>query len=83
MGKENTLYTYSFVIKEKYQSRGGYAKTLKKIYLNWAKKKKYKYISGHVKQGIAKKFSKETQIVKIFPEWYGQKVPYEYYRRPL
>ena len=83
MGKKNTLYTYSFVIKEQYQSTGGYAKTLKKIYLNWAKKRNYKYISGHVQQGIAKRFSKETQIIKIFPEWYGQKVPYEYYRRPL
>ena len=83
MGKNNTLYTYSFVIKEQYQSRGGYAKTLKKIYLNWAKKKNYKYITGHVKQGVAKKFSTDTQIVKIFPQWYGQKTPFEYYRRPL
>ena len=83
LGKNNTLYTYSFVIKEQYQSRGGYAKTLKKIYLNWAKKKNYKYITGHVKQGIAKNFSKNTQIVKIFSQWYSQKTPFEYYRRPL
>ena len=83
MGKNNTLYTYSFVIKEQYQSRGGYGKTLKKIYLNWAKKKNYKYITGHVKQGISKHFSADTQIIKIFPNWYGQKSPFEYYRRPL
>ena len=83
MGKHNTLYTYSFVIKKEYQSRGGYAKTLKRIYLNWAKKKNYKYITGHVRQGIAKKFSKDTQIIKIFPQWYGQETPFEYYRRPL
>tara|TARA_B100000530_G_scaffold330611_1_gene274204 strand:+ start:566 stop:1129 length:564 start_codon:yes stop_codon:yes gene_type:complete len=83
MGKNNTLYTYSFVVKEQYQRIGGYAKTLKKIYLNWAVKKKYKYITGHVKQGVAKKFSNNTQIVKTFPEWYGQKTPFEYYRRPL
>ena len=83
MGKHNTLYTYSFVIKKQYQSRGGYAKTLKRIYLNWAKKKHYKYITGHVRQGIAKKFSKDTQIIKIFPKWYGQETPFEYYRRLL
>ena len=83
MGKNNTLYTYSFVIKKQYQGRGGYAKTLKRIYLNWAKKKNYKYITGHVKQGVAKQFSKNTQIIKIFPQWYGQKTPFEYYRRPL
>ena len=83
MGKHNTLYTYSFVIKKQYQSRGGYAKTLKRIYLNWAKKKNYKYITGHVRQGIAKKFSKDTQIIKIFPQWYGQETPFEYYRRLL
>jgi len=83
IGKHNTLYTYSFVIKKQYQSRGGYAKTLKRIYLNWAKKKNYKYITGHVRQGIAKKFSKNTEIIKIFPQWYGQETPFEYYRRPL
>ena len=83
MGKKNTLYTYSFVVKEEYQKRGGYSKTLKKIYINWAKKREYKYITGHVKQGISKKFSQDTQIVKIFPNWYGQKTPFEYYRRPL
>ena len=83
MGKNNTIYTYSFVVKEQYQGRGGYAKTLKRIYLNWAVKRNYKYITGHVKQGIAKRFSNDTQIVKTFPEWYGQKTPFEYYRRPL
>lgn len=83
LGKHNTLYTYSFVVKKQYQTRGGYAKTLKRIYINWAKKKHYKYITGHVKQGISKKFSKDTQIIKIFPQWYGQETPFEYYRRPL
>ena len=83
MGKNNTLYTYSFVVKEQYQRRGGYAKTLKRIYLSWAIKRNYKYITGHVRQGITKNFPENTQIVKIFPEWYGQKTPFEYYRRPL
>ena len=82
-GKENTLYTYSFVVKEKYRNKGGYAKTLKKIYINWAKKRGYKYITGHVKQGIASQFSKDTEIVKVFNNWYGLSYPFEYYRRPL
>ena len=63
--------------------KGGYAKTLKRIYINWATKRKYKYITGHVKQGVSKNFSKNTQIVKTFSQWYGQKTPFEYYRRPL
>ena len=53
------------------------------IYLNWAKKRGYKYVSGHVMQGLSKKFSKNTEIIKIFPNWYGLNSPYEYYRRLL
>tara|TARA_B100000029_G_scaffold142542_1_gene137750 strand:+ start:7557 stop:8120 length:564 start_codon:yes stop_codon:yes gene_type:complete len=83
LGKENTLYTYAFVMNQKFQKKGGYAKTLKKIYINWAKKQKYKYITGHVAQGIAKRFSNNTEIVKVFLNWYGLKTPFEYYRRPL
>lgn len=83
LGKENTLYTYAFVVKEKFRRKGGYAKTLKKIYVNWAKKRGFLYISGHVKQGISSHFSKDTQIVKTFNNWYGLSTPFEYYRRPL
>ena len=81
--KNNTIYTYAFIIDLKYRKIGGYSKTLKKIYLNWIKKNGYKFNTGHVKQGISKKFSKNTEIVKIFPDWYGAKTPFEYYRRPL
>ena len=81
--KGNTIYTYAFVVKDKFRGKGGYAKTLKRIYINWAKKQKYSFVSGHVKLGIAKGFSPNTEIVKVFPEWYGLRVPYEYYRRPL
>ena len=83
LGKYNTLYTYAFVLKGKYRQKGGYSKTLKKIYINWAKKQGFKYITGHVRQGISKKFSAQTEVVKIFPMWYGLKVPFEYYRRLL
>jgi hypothetical protein len=74
LGKKNTLYTYAFV---------GYGKTLKRIYVNWAKKQKYNFITGHVEQGISKSFPGKTEIVKVFPHWYGLKTPFEYYRRTL
>ncbi|MBC8214388.1 MAG: GNAT family N-acetyltransferase [Candidatus Marinimicrobia bacterium] len=83
MGKNNTLYTYAFVVSEKYRHKGGYAKTLKRIYINWAKKRGYEFVTGHVQQGIAAKFSQDTQIVKVFSEWYSAKTAFEYYRRPL
>ena len=62
--KYNTLYTYAFVMKEKYRRKGGYSKTLKRIYINWAKKQNFKYITGHVKQGFSKNFGNKTEIIK-------------------
>jgi hypothetical protein len=83
IGKNNTLYTYAFVLKENHRHRGGYAKTLKRIYINWAKKKGYEFVTGHVEQGISQRFSRDTEVIKVFPKWYEAKVPFEYYRRPL
>ena len=83
INKKNTIYTYAFFMNKKYRKKGGFSKTLKMIYLNWAKKKGFKYVSGHVSEGISKKFSKNTEIIKIFPNWYGLNKPYEYYRRML
>ncbi len=83
LGKGNTLYTYFFVVREKYRKKGGYAKTLKRIYINWIRKQGYTYVTGHVRQGIAEHFSEDTEIVKVFMDWYGLKTPFEYYRRPL
>ena len=80
--KKNTLYTYAFVLRKKFQKRSGYAKTLKRIYMNWAKKRGYKYISGHVKQNASKKFS-NSEVVKTFPIWYDAKYPFDYYRREI
>ena len=56
---------------------------MKKIYLNWIKKNGFKFNTGHVSQGISKTFGKKIEIVKIFPNWYGAKTPFEYYRRKL
>ena len=83
LGKNNTLYTYAFVICKKYRKSGGYAKTLKRIYINWAKKQNFKYVTGHVKQGFSKNFGNKTEIIKIFDNWYHSNLPFEYYRRYL
>ena len=83
LGLSNTIYTYFFYIEKKYRKKGGYAKTLKKIYLNHLKKKNYKYVTGHVRLGVSKSFGEKSEIVKIYQNWYGQNKPYEYYRRVL
>jgi len=83
IGKNNTLYTYAFLMSKKFHKKGGYSKTLKQIYINWAKKQGYKYVSGHVRQGISKKFKGDIEIIKIFNNWYGQEHPFEYYRRSI
>ena len=83
LNKNNTIYTYAFIINKRYRKRGGFSKTLKMIYLNWAKKKGFKYVTGHVVKGLSQKFSKQTEIIKIFSNWYGLNKSYEYYRRPL
>ena len=80
---ENTLYTYAFVLERKFQVKaGGYDKTLKRIYLSWAKKRGYKFITGHVRKDIAENFP-NTKIIKTFPIWYDAKDPFSYYRRTL
>ena len=53
------------IAEEKYRKKGGYSKTLKKIYINWSKKRDYKYVSGHVRQGIAKTFSNDTETTAL------------------
>jgi len=80
LSSKNTLYTYAFILEKKSQIKTGYAKTLKRIYLNWAKKSGYKYVSGHVRQDVAIKFP-NTKIIKTFPVWYDAKDPFSYYRR--
>ncbi len=82
LGKENTIYTYTYLVTESYRERGGYSKTLKMIYINWCKKQGYEFVSGHVKQGISKQFP-NTNVIKKFPKWYNSSFPFEYYRRTL
>ena len=82
LGEKNTLYTYAFVVLQKYKG-SGYAKTLKRVYLSWAKKKGFLYVSGHVREGVSQRFSGAVQILKRFDNWHGSTKRFEYYRRPL
>ena len=81
--KYNTIYTYAFVIKDKYKGNG-YAKMLKKVYLNWAKKRDgITFITGHVRLGITSRFKGEIKIINQVENWQGTGKVFEYYRRNL
>ena len=80
-GKYNTLYTYAFVIMEKYKSNG-YARMLKRVYLSWAQKRSnIKYITGHVITGTSNTADKNMTIISRIDDWQGTKKSFEYYRR--
>ena len=82
-GKFNTIYTYAFVIQNDYK-KNGYAKILKKVYLNWAKKRNgILYNTGHVKTGISSNFKGQIDIVGSVDNWQGTGKQFEYYRRTL
>ena len=81
--KYNTIYTYAFVIKNEYKGNG-YAKMLKKVYLNWAKKREgITFITGHVRLGIASRFKGEIKVINQVENWQGTGKVFEYYRRNL
>jgi predicted GNAT superfamily acetyltransferase len=82
LGENNTLYTYAFVVFQKYKG-SGFAKTLKRVYLSWAKKKGFKYVSGHVREGVSQRFTGSVQILQRFDNWHGTNKRFEYYRRSL
>ena len=82
LGEKNTLYTYAFVVFQKYKG-SGFAKTLKRVFLSWAKKKGFKYVSGHVREGVSQRFTGSVQILQRFDNWHGTNKRFEYYRRPL
>ena len=41
LNKKNTLYTCAFIFKKEFRKTNGFSKTLKKVYISWAKKKKF------------------------------------------
>tara|TARA_B110000444_G_scaffold259654_1_gene304094 strand:+ start:2193 stop:2774 length:582 start_codon:yes stop_codon:yes gene_type:complete len=83
----NTLYTYAFVLKKEFHNKfhnNGYAKMLKRVYLNWAKNSDdIKFVTGHVKEGISNKFIGDIKIVNTINNWQGTGKKFEYYRRRL
>ena len=80
-GKYNTLYTYAFVIMEKYKSNG-YARMLKRVYLSWSQKRSnIKYVTGHVITGTSNVADKNMSIISRIDDWQGTKKSFEYYRR--
>jgi len=82
-GKENTLYTYAFVVMSQYKG-SGYAKMLKRVYLNWAKKQdSIRFITGHVKLGVSSNFTGDIKIINRVENWQNTGQTFEYYRRNL
>ena len=82
-GEKNTIYTYAFVIQISFKGNG-YAKMLKKVYLNWVKKQEnIIYMTGHVMQGISSKFKGKIKIIDLINNWQGTGKIFEYYRREI
>ena len=82
-GQYNTIYTYAFVIEKEFKANG-YAKMLKKVYLNWIKKLEHiNYMTGHVKQGISNRFKGNISIINNVKNWQGTGKEFEYYRREV
>ncbi len=82
-GKYDTLYTYAFVIMTQYKGNG-YAKMLKRVFLNWAKKRgSIRYITGHVQIGSNSLYSPQIKIISRTENWQNTGKTFEYYRREL
>jgi hypothetical protein len=82
-GLNNTIYTYAFVIEKKYK-RNGYAKMLKKVFLNYIKKQEnIFYITGHVREGISNNFKGKIKVLDKINNWNKTGLIFEYYRRDL
>ena len=81
LNKKNTLYTCAFIFKKKFRKKNGLAKTLKKVYTNWAKKRDFKYITGHINNKIT--LNGNVEIIKEFPKWFDSKEPFVYYRKNI
>jgi len=82
-GKYNTLYTYAYVIMSQYKGHG-YAKMLKRVFLNWARKRgSIKFVTGHVKSGNNSLNSTDVQVISRTENWQQTGTTFDYYRRSL
>ncbi|MAI85971.1 MAG: hypothetical protein CMF99_02145, partial [Candidatus Marinimicrobia bacterium] len=74
---------YAFVIEKEFKANG-YAKMLKKVYLNWIKKQEHiHFMTGHVKRGISNRFKGNINIINQVENWQGTGKVFEYYRREV
>ncbi len=81
LNKKNTLYTCAFIFKKEFRKKRGFSKTLKKVYTSWAKKRGFKYITGHVNKNI--NLDGDIKILKEFSRWFDSKEPFIYYRKKI
>ena len=82
-GKYDTLYTYAFVIMTQYKGNG-YAKMLKRVFINWAKKRgSIRFVTGHVKAGSTSLNLPEIKVISRTENWQQTGTTFEYYRRLL
>ena len=82
-GKYDTLYTYAFVIMTQYKGNG-YAKMLKRVFLNWARKRgSIRYVTGHVKAGSSSLNASDIQVINRTENWQQTGTTFDYYRRTL
>lgn len=86
-GKELFLLKYLWIVAlvRMAQYKGnGYAKMLKRVYLNWAKKRgSIRYITGHVQIGSNSLYSPDIKIISRIENWQNSGRIFEYYRREL
>lgn len=81
LNKKNTLYTCAFIFKKEFRKKNGFSKTLKKVYNSWAKKRGFKYITGHINNKI--NLNGDIEIIKEFSNWFDSKDPFVYYRKKI
>ncbi|MBN2280089.1 MAG: hypothetical protein JXQ65_05885 [Candidatus Marinimicrobia bacterium] len=81
-GFYNTIYTYAFIIREEYRNFG-LSKILKRIYHSTLKRRGYKFVTGHVREGVSKTFLKPPKVIAKFENWNNTGYTFEYYRTEL
>lgn len=82
LGKGNTVYTYAYIVR-KDKRQLGLSKMLKRVYQNTLKRRGFIYITGHVMQGVAANFTRNSLVVRKFDNWNNTGFTFEYYRSVL
>ncbi len=82
LGKGNTIYTYAFIVRKELRHLG-LSKMLKRVFQNTIKRKGFRFVTGHVLEGVSAKFTKKCHVVKKFDNWNDTGYTFEYYRCPL